>query len=98
MNIKKSEFWFTLYDKEVIAECSAKFIDIGVQIDDVLVEEKHRGKGFCQLLLRSVVTYFRKKSVRVLIRGELNTPQESCYKNVFGDGIVENGDRVFLTP
>ena len=94
--LKSSEYWFTLFDKGVIAECSAKKIDIGVQIDDVLVEKEFRGQGICQTLVKSVLNFFQMKGIRVLIKGEVNTPQETCYRKVFGEGIVEDGVRIFL--
>jgi len=83
------DFFFILYDeKDVIAECSVSIENEGViEINDVFVYERFRGKRYSELLILNVLYHFagKKETTMVKICCELhNIPAYQCYKKMFG--------------
>jgi len=90
INMMECDYWFILYDeksKEIIAECSASFEnDNVVEINDVLVVEKYRGKRYSEFLLMNVLYHFANTRLLVKICSYLqNEPAYKSYKKVFGE-------------
>jgi len=93
-----SDFFFILFDEreeEVIAECSVSLENEDViEINDVLVHEKFRGKRYSELLIMNVLYHFagREKKILAKICCTLdNIPAYRCYKKIFDLPYMKDG-------
>jgi predicted GNAT family N-acyltransferase len=96
---KENDFWFTLYNQnnennEIVAYCSVvRENDTIFEINDVYVEEQHRGNNYSGVLLKYIIKYFQEKFQNkfnkkntIKICCELNNfPAYHSYKKIFGE-------------
>lgn len=92
--VKENDFWFTLYNSsnEIVAYCSTvRENDTIFEINDVYVEEQHRGNNYSGILLKNIIDFFQKnfqnsfnKKNTIKICCELNNlPAYHSYKKIF---------------
>lgn len=107
-------WYFLMSGKVVVAECTVTIRDIDGhkyhQIDDVLVNEKYRGRGYCTELIKTVMKYYKQtyKGTAEVIRVICFTddiPACRCYEKALGgEGSIfpptaEGKERrVFVVP
>ncbi len=92
--VKENDFWFTLYNpsNEIIASCSVSRENETIfEINDVYVEEQHRGNNYSGILLKNIIDFFQKnfqnsfnKKNTIKICCELNNlPAYHSYNKIF---------------
>jgi GNAT superfamily N-acetyltransferase len=87
--ISRLDFWFVLHtNDEIIAECSVIIENDNIfEINDVLVNEKHRGNNYATLLLLNILLYFEEQNKKLMIKiccEKNNIPAFKTYEKIFG--------------
>lgn len=87
--ISRLDFWFVLHiNDEIIAECSVIIENDNIfEINDVLVDEKHRGNNYATLLLLNILLYFEEQNKKIMIKiccEKNNIPAFKTYEKIFG--------------